>query len=81
MADTAHPQTARSKREKPDIPASERLAYPILEACAVSGIGRSKIYESIRTNELRSVKRAGRRLIMREDLVAFLNGQTQADAA
>ncbi len=63
------------RREKPNIPASEKLAYPVPEACALAGFSRSKLYELISSGELRTVKRAGRRLVLRTDLTAFLAGE------
>lgn len=62
-------------QEKPNIPMAERMAYPIPEACALGGFSRSKAYELIKNGELKSVRRAGRRLVLRADLVAFLTGE------
>ena len=56
------------------IPPSEKLAYSVAEACAVAGFKKSKAWELIRTGELKSIKRAGRRLVLREDLIAWLRG-------
>lgn len=56
------------------IPASEKLAYSVVEACAIAGFRKSKAWELIRTGELKSVKRAGRRPVLREDLIAWLRG-------
>ncbi|HXQ47526.1 MAG TPA: helix-turn-helix domain-containing protein [Caulobacteraceae bacterium] len=52
----------------------ERLAYPVAEACILGGFGRTKLYELIKSNELRTVRRAGRRLVLKADLEAFLTG-------
>ena len=50
----------------------EKLAYQVNEAVHVSGLGRTTIYELIKAEKLKTVKAAGRRLIMREDLEAYL---------
>jgi excisionase family DNA binding protein len=49
-----------------------KLAYRIDEATSVSGLGRTSIYEAIKTGALKSVYVSGRRLILRDDLEAFL---------
>lgn len=51
---------------------SERLAYTISEAVAVSGLGRSTIYELIKRGELPRAKIGARTLIRRQDLEAML---------
>lgn len=56
------------------IPLSEKLAYSVAEACAIAGFRKSKAWELIRSGELKSVKRAGRRLVLRVDLIAWLRG-------
>ncbi len=50
-----------------------KLAYRIDEAVKATGLGRSFLYERIAEGSLKSVKIGGRRLILQEDLVAFLN--------
>ena len=54
------------------IPAPERLALRINDAVAVSGLSRSTLYKLQALGKLPSIKVAGRRLILREDLVALL---------
>ncbi len=49
-----------------------KLAYRIDEAALASGIGRTSLYELIGSGQLKAFKAAGRRLIMRSDLEAFL---------
>ncbi len=56
----------------------EKIAYRIDEAVEASGLGRTTIYEEIKSRRLKSVKVAGRRLILREDLEAFLKALAQA---
>lgn len=51
------------------------MAYHVNDAALVSGVSRSKLYELIAEQKLRSIKVAGRRLIPREALLALLNGE------
>lgn len=55
-------------------PKAEKLAFQINEACLATGLGRTTIYDEIKAGRLKAVKCAGRRLILREDLEAFLKG-------
>ena len=59
----------------------ELLAYDIAAAVAVTGLGRSTLYEAIKDGSLKSVLRCGRRLILKDDLIAFLLGGEGAAAA
>jgi excisionase family DNA binding protein len=49
-----------------------RQGLSISEACAVAGIGRTKIYEAIAAGELVARKYGKRTLILRGDLQHFL---------
>lgn len=61
-------------------PASVPLAYPFTKAQKLSGYGRTKFYELIRSGDL-PAKRAGRTfLILREDLEKFLRDLPPAAA-
>jgi excisionase family DNA binding protein len=53
-------------------PGPEKLAFTITEACAAIGIGKTSIYELISEGKLKAIKAAGRRLILRSDLEAYL---------
>jgi excisionase family DNA binding protein len=48
------------------------LAYSISEACTAARAGRTALYEAIRDGELRAVKRGRRTLILKDDLVRWL---------
>ena len=48
------------------------LAHSIADACAVARAGRTALYEAIRNGELRAVKRGRRTLILKDDLVRWL---------
>lgn len=50
----------------------QREGLSISEACAMSGIGRTKLYEAITTGALIARKFGARRIILREDLRQFL---------
>lgn len=60
---------------KPNIAPDERLAMGVNTAAAISGLGRNSIYRLISDGILPSRKIAGRRLILREDLIAVLHGE------
>jgi excisionase family DNA binding protein len=57
---------------------SEKIAYTINEAVAVSGLGRTTIYELIKNRELPRVKVGARTLIRRQDLDAMLERKLAA---
>ena len=57
--------------QRPRVP---KLAYTVVDAAEASGISRSSLYECIRSGELKSVLRMGRRLIMADALISFLEG-------
>ena len=48
------------------------LVYSIAEACAVARIGRTALYEAIRSGELRARKRGRRTLVTVKDLRRFI---------
>ena len=51
---------------------TNRLAYSIAEFCQVSGLGRSSVYELIRSGRLAVRKIGSRTLILRIDAEKFL---------
>jgi excisionase family DNA binding protein len=56
------------------------LAVRVQQACELTGLPRSTLYPKITSGELRSFKIGGARLILYEDLRAWLDRQA-ADAA
>ena len=49
-----------------------KVAYNVPEAAKAIGLGRSTLFELIRDGKLKAVKAAGRRLILRTDIDAYL---------
>jgi excisionase family DNA binding protein len=49
----------------------QREGLSISEACAVAGIGRTKIYQAIAEGSLKARKCGKRTLVLRDDLRAF----------
>lgn len=58
-----------------------KLSYSIKEACEVTGIGRTSLYEAIAAGTLKSRKFGAKTLILAEDLNAFLASLPSAEAA
>jgi excisionase family DNA binding protein len=56
----------------------DKLTFQMKEAAVACGISKAQLYEEIRDGRLKSVKVAGRRLILRDDLEAFLRAPQQA---
>jgi excisionase family DNA binding protein len=54
-------------------PTTTPISYSVEAAAAVSGSSRTTLYEVIRNGGLRAVKKGKRRLIFRDDLIAWLN--------
>jgi excisionase family DNA binding protein len=55
---------------------TSKVAYRVNEVVACCGLGRSTIYDEIKAGRLKAIKVAGRRLILRDDLEAFLRSTT-----
>lgn len=58
--------------EKPELP---KIAYSIREACHVSSLGRTTIYNHIAAGRLRAKRIGGRVVIPAESLHALIEGQ------
>jgi excisionase family DNA binding protein len=52
----------------------QREGLSVAEACAIAGIGRTKLYEAIAEGSLRARKYGKRCIILRDDLRTFLTG-------
>jgi hypothetical protein len=55
------------------------IAYNIADACKVSGLGRTTLYELIGAKKLDARKSSGRTLIMADSLRAYLAGLPAAE--
>jgi excisionase family DNA binding protein len=56
-----------------EIPTADRLAFSISEAAKLTSLSRSALYLAIQAGKLRRIKRGRRALILRDDLLHFLN--------
>jgi excisionase family DNA binding protein len=52
-----------------------KLAYSIKEACQVSSLGRTTIYNHISEKRLKAVRVGGRTLIPADSLLALIKGE------
>jgi excisionase family DNA binding protein len=48
------------------------LAFSVAEACSAARIGRTSLYEAIRSGELRALKRGRRTIVLANDLRRYL---------
>jgi excisionase family DNA binding protein len=51
---------------------TERLLYPLLEAAELLGIGRTLLYEELAQGRIEAVSVGRRRLIARDELLAYV---------
>jgi hypothetical protein len=63
------------------IPFRERLSCTIPEACAATGLGRTKLYEQIGSGRVQTRKFGTRTLIVVESLVALIDPGSANSAA
>jgi len=56
----------------------QREGLSVAEACAIAGLGRTKIYEAIGSGALKARKFGKRRIILRSGLHAFLAALPEA---
>jgi excisionase family DNA binding protein len=57
----------------------EKLAFSVEEVAELLSVGRSKVFELVRSGHLGSVKLGNRRLVTQADLDEFI-GQVRAEA-
>jgi excisionase family DNA binding protein len=57
-----------------------KLAYTVAETCRIMSIGRTHLYDLIRSGDLPVVKLGGRTLIARDDLEALISRRRQRAA-
>lgn len=57
------------------------LAYPIAEAAKAAGIGRTMMWEAIRTGQLKARKNGAKTIILAEDLTAYLRSLPEVRTA
>lgn len=55
-----------------DDPLAQQLAFTVPQACKVAGVGRSRMYEVIASGALRTRKNGSKNLILRDDLLRWL---------
>ena len=60
--------------------AARQLSYTVKQAAAQLGIGRTSIYELIKTGDLTPIKLRQRTLLRHEDLVALLERMNPANS-
>jgi excisionase family DNA binding protein len=58
------------------IPLLERRALRVNEATSYAGLGKTRLYEMLRSGEIASVSIGKRRLVLRESLDGLLTPQT-----
>ncbi len=56
-----------------------RLLHPTTEGAALIGVGRSTLYELIRTGEIKTVKIGRRTLVPHEELERYVRALTTHD--
>jgi excisionase family DNA binding protein len=54
------------------------LAYSVPEAAEMAAVSRAHLYRAMHVGDLASVKTGSRRVILHDDLVAWLHGQRES---
>ena len=67
--------TGKTKRQSRREPA-KRKAVPVNEACDITGLGRTKLYELISQGKLKSVAIGRRRLVLMASIESLLDPAT-----
>jgi excisionase family DNA binding protein len=68
-------------RKPAEIDHSDRIALRVSDAVAATSIGRTTVYAAIKAGHLRSFRLHGRRLIMKDDLTAWLIAARDRDTS
>ena len=66
-------KSSNSTKHKVEIPVQDKLALSVPEAMAISGIGRTLIYDEIIAGRLVARKVGNKTLILQPDLLAWLD--------
>ena len=69
------PSTSEAVRPH-TVPSAQKLTCTINEACEVTGLGRTKLYELIRDGKLATTTVGRRRLVMVRSLLSLLEPNT-----
>lgn len=54
------------------------MAYSVVDAARVLGIGKSKLYELVKQGEIETIKIGSRTLVLHDELAAFVDRQRKA---
>jgi len=54
------------------------MAYSVVDAARVLGIGKSKLYELVKQGEIETIKIGSRTLVLHDQLAAFVDRQRKA---
>ena len=61
--------------ESTEHPSDSRLLFSVADVCARTGLGRTLVYDEIRSERLRSFKIRGRRVILPTALTEWIEHQ------
>lgn len=59
----------------------DKVAYSIAEVLQATSLGRTRVYEAIKAGKIKTRKFGGRRIVLAEDLRAFLKSLPEGRAA
>jgi excisionase family DNA binding protein len=72
----AHRAKTAASRRKETISITDRFAFTIDEAAQLSSLSRSALYIAVKGGRLRLTKKGRRSLVLRDDLLAYLRGES-----
>jgi excisionase family DNA binding protein len=70
---SSNPGSSTNNRHDKMIPFRERLSCTVDEACAVTGLGRTKLYELIGSGQVRTTTIGRRRLVLVRSLLDLVD--------